>query len=80
MLGKVQPEAGGAFAPLFLAGDGLTGSRTSSTTRRPDPARPAPLDGPLPDVLADLDAQFVVEWQVVDIWQPRGRGAEIPAV
>lgn len=42
--------------------------------------RPAPLDGPLPDVLADLDAQFVVEWQVVDIWQPRGRGAEIPAV
>ncbi|HTJ75568.1 MAG TPA: hypothetical protein VL337_09390 [Acidimicrobiales bacterium] len=58
----------------------LTGSLTSSTTRRPEPVRPAPLDGPLPDVLADLDAQFVVEWQVVDIWQPRGRGAEIPAV
>ena len=65
---------------LFLAGDVLTGSLTSSSTLRPDSTRPAPLDGPLPDVLADLDAQFVVEWQVVDIWQPRGRGAEIPAI
>jgi hypothetical protein len=29
-------------------------------------ARPHTLDGPVPDVMIDLDADFVVEWQVVD--------------
>ena len=58
----------------------MTGSLTSFFTRTPESPRPVPLDGPLPDVLADLDAEFVVEWQVVDIWQPHGPGAEFPAV
>jgi hypothetical protein len=36
--------------------------------------RPRPADGPLPDMLASLEAEFVVEWQVADL-----RPSEAPA-
>jgi hypothetical protein len=65
--------------PLFVAGDVLTGSSASSLILTPDEARPRAVDGPLHDVLADLDAQFVVEWQVVDSWQPRDVGSQVRA-
>jgi hypothetical protein len=44
----------------------LTGLFGPPTRLWPEPARPAPLDGPLPDVLVDFGAEFVVEWQVAD--------------
>lgn len=44
----------------------MTRLPTSSQNLRPEPARPEPIDGVLPDVQTDVDAEFVVEWQVVD--------------
>ena len=29
--------------------------------------RPQPAEGPLPDMLASLEAEFFVEWQVADL-------------
>ena len=29
--------------------------------------RPRPAEGPLPEMLASLEAEFVVEWQVADL-------------
>ena len=29
--------------------------------------RPHPAEGPLPEMLASLEAEFVVEWQVADL-------------
>lgn len=51
----------------------------------PEPVRPRPLDGPLPDVLFDTDLvvrEFVVDWQVAEravvvAAPPRGTQPEI---
>lgn len=51
----------------------MTRLSTPSLTLRSESARPAAIDGPRPDVQDvrnDFDAQFVVEWQVVDPWKP----------
>lgn len=58
----------------------MTGLLIPAPTRSPEPPRPEPLDGPRPDVLADFDSQFVVEWQVVDFWEPATAAAPELAV
>jgi hypothetical protein len=42
--------------------------------RLPDSSRPAPVDGPVPDVVSDFQADFVVDWQVAD--KPESRRPE----
>ena len=42
---------------------GIHGATTSPTFHD----QPASLDRPLPDVLATLEAEYFVEWQVADI-------------
>ena len=42
---------------------------TSATLRLPPPPQPA--DGPLPDTLVALEAEFFVEWQVSAEATPR---------
>jgi hypothetical protein len=47
----------------------MTGGFGPPTHLSPEPFRPAPLDGPLPDVLFDTDLvvrEFVVDWQVAE--------------
>jgi hypothetical protein len=44
----------------------MTGLVGPTTRLWPEPVRPAPLDGPYPDVLCDLEGEFVVDWQVSD--------------
>ena len=57
----------------------MTRLSPSSLTLRPESARPEPIDGPRPDVQINFDAQFVVEWQVVDPWEPAVTAAPGPA-
>ena len=38
-----------------------------ATTSLPFQDQPASMDRPLPDVLATLEAEYFVEWQVADI-------------
>ena len=38
--------------------------------------RPQPAEGPLPAMLASLEAEFVVEWQVADL----GDDHQLPAL
>jgi len=45
----------------------LTGIDGAATTGLPFQDQPASMDRPLPDVLASLEAEYFVEWQVADI-------------
>ena len=45
----------------------MTGIDSAATTILPFQDRPESMDRPLPDVLATLEAEYFVEWQVADI-------------
>lgn len=57
----------------------MTRLPTPSLTLRPESARPALIDGPRPDGHDNFDAQFVVEWQVVEPSEPADPAAPGPA-
>lgn len=46
----------------------MTGLFTAPSHLEPDSVRPAPADNALPDIFTQLEAEFVVDWQVADPW------------